>query len=122
VPPLARGLKLQDLLARRAAWAAGLVSLTACSSGLGVGGGGGQSSMPSTVVVDFNVGIPPRQAKIEVKRCHPLAIMGTDAARIHGRSVTSVLIWGPQSGTAGASALYHCLKAAHGVVDQEWPG
>jgi hypothetical protein len=105
-----------------AAFLAGLVCLTACSSGLGMRGTGDQSSMPSSIVVNFKVGVPPHQATAEVKKCHPLALMGTDTTRERGRSSTSILIWGPQGGTAGASALYHCLKAAPGVADQNWPG
>lgn len=101
---------------------AGMVSMTACSSELGVKGGGDQSSIPSSIVVDFKVGIPPHQAIAEVKRCHALGITGSDTTRSHGRSATSVLIWGPQSGTEGAAALYKCLKAAPGVVDQTWAG
>lgn len=106
----------------RAVLLAGMASLAACSSGLGIRGGGGQSSTPSSIVVDFKVGISLHEAKAEVRRCHPLAIMGNDTAHAHGRAAPSILIWGPQSGTARASALYKCLKAAHGVVDQNWTG
>lgn len=111
--------------ARRVAGAAllaGLVSLTACSSGLDVKGGGDQPAMTSSIVVDFKEGVTPHQATAEVKRCHPLAIMGTDTTRSHGRSATSILLWGPLSGTAGASALYSCRKIAPGLADQNWGG
>lgn len=104
-----------------AALLAGLVSLTACSSGLDIKGGGGQASIPSSIVVDFKAGVSPHQATAEVKRCHPVALMGSDTARVHGRSATSIFIWGP-TGTAAASALHKCLKAAPGVVDQNWAG
>lgn len=100
---------------------AGLACLAGCSSGLGLGGSG-QSSMPAGIVVGFKAGVLPHQATAEVRRCHPLAIMGTDTVRNHGNSAVSVLIWGPQSGTAGASALFNCLKAAPGVTDQNWTG
>jgi hypothetical protein len=109
-----------------AAMLAGLISVTACSSQLGEGGGGGggggQSSMPSSIVVNFKTGVLPHQAIAEVKTCHPLAVMGSDTARSHGRSATSVTIWGPQSGTTRAAALFKCLKAAPGVAGQSWVG
>jgi len=104
-----------------AALLATLASLTACSSALDVREGG-QPSMPTSIVVDFRVGVPRAQALAEVKRCHPLGILGSDAARSHGHPATSIMIWGPQSGTARASALYKCLKAAAGVGDQNWAG
>lgn len=106
----------------RAALLAGLVSLTACSSGLDIKGGGGQASVGSSIVVDFKVGVSPRQATAEVKRCHPVSVMGSDTSHVHGRPATSIFIFGPQSGTAAASALYHCLSAAPGVADQNWVG
>ncbi|HET7017460.1 MAG TPA: hypothetical protein VFI65_26295 [Streptosporangiaceae bacterium] len=105
-----------------AAGVVGLIGLTACSSGLTLGAAGDQSSPPSAIVVDFKVGVPARQAKAEVKRCHPLSVLGVDTARSLKRSATSILIWGPQSGTASASALRACLKAAPGVADQDWTG
>jgi hypothetical protein len=106
----------------RVALLAGMASLTACSSGLGINGGGGQSSMPASIVVDFKVGVSAHQAIAEVKRCHPLSIMGTNTARSHGLSETGVFIWGPESGTPGSFALYKCLKAAPGEADQNWSG
>ena len=110
------------VVAAVAAGVVGLIGLTACSSGLDLGGGGDQSSPPSAIVVDFKVGVPVRQAKTEVKRCHPLSVLGVDTARSRKRSATSIMIWGPQSGTARASALRACLKAAPGVADQDWAG
>jgi len=80
-----------------AALLAALVSLTACSSALDVRDGG-QPSMPASIVVDFKVGVPPQQALAEVKRCHPLGILGSDTARSHGHPATTIMIWGPQSG------------------------
>jgi hypothetical protein len=114
-------LVIDARLAVSAVLLAGLVSLTACSASLDVRGGGGPP-MPSSIVVDFKVGVSHRQATAEVKRCHPLAIMGSDTTRVHGRYSTSLSIWGPQSGTTGASALYSCLKTAPGVADQNWAG
>ena len=117
------------LVVRDARWAAcaatlaGLVSLGACSAGLGLGpGGASQGQLPSSVVVIFKVGVPPRQARSEVKRCHPFHISGTDTARHHGQSETSIFIWGPPTGTTKATALYDCIKAIPSVTNQTWVG
>jgi hypothetical protein len=101
---------------------AGLVGLTGCSSALGISGGDDQPVVPSVIVVDFKVGVPAGQAKAELKKCHPFHVLGVDTARSRKRSATSISIWGPESGTAGASALYKCIEASPGVVDQEWAG
>jgi hypothetical protein len=103
---------------------AGLVSLTACSAGLGLGSGGGagQGQPPSSIVVIFKVGVPPRQARSEVRSCHPFDIYGSDTARHHGQSETSIFIWGPPTGTSKATALYDCIKAVPDVASQNWAG
>jgi hypothetical protein len=101
---------------------AGLIGLTGCSSSLGISGGGDQPVVPSAIVVDFKVGVPARQAQAEVKKCHPLHVLGVDTARSRKRSATSITIWGPESGTARASALYRCIKSSPGVVAQQWAG
>lgn len=104
--------------ARRAARAtvlAGLAALAACTAS-----SGGQPSMPSSIVVFFQPGTPVSQARQAVMKCHPLKIYGTDSAQAGRHSETSLLIWGPPAGTARASAMFRCLKAAPAVLDETW--
>jgi hypothetical protein len=76
----------------RAVVLAGLVGLTACSSGLRAGGGEDQPQNPSSIVVDFKAGVPLHRARAEVRRCHPIAITGSDTARVHGHRASSIFI------------------------------
>jgi hypothetical protein len=98
-----------------AAVLAGMAAVTACSASPD-----SQPSMPSSIVVFFKPGIPVSQARQMAMKCHPLKIYGSDAARASRHRETSLLIWGPDAGTARASALFRCLKAIPDVLAQSW--
>jgi hypothetical protein len=118
------------LAVRHARWAicaatlVALISLSACAAGLGINSGwsSSQGQPPSSIVVIFKTGVPLRQAKSEVRSCHPLHISGGDTTRHHSQAETAVFFWGPDAGTAGAKALYDCIKAIPGVASQSWSG
>jgi hypothetical protein len=78
--------------------------------------------MPSSIVVFFKPGTPVSQARQLAMKCHPLKIYGSHTARAGHHRETSLFIWGPDAGTARASALFRCLKAIPDVLDPNWTG